>query len=591
LPRANFHNYDILTEDDMGNDGFEDKMRAETRMKAIEGRLARLETFLNLAKPANAPALPAAVQTPPVTPPAAPPPSPGPKPLPPPQSPLAARQLGGHPGSLLGVVGVICFVLAAGFIIKLSLDSGWLTPPRQIGLAVLFGLGLIITGFSLLDSDSEYASYLPAAGIIVIYAAVFAAHRMYALLPFESAISLSALVTGFCVLIYTKIREDIYPVTAAVGSYFSPAILGLGASSVFAVYYYLLCSIGFAVISIWVKSRALTLVAAYLAMLMTAAAGLTLKADALVASMLAFNFLALSGGVYLYTVQNGTPLNERESATLLPALLFFYATEYYYIDRLLPGVAPWLSLAFAGLLLAFYLAAKRRFPEGRMGSEGLVMTFITVVSFHSFYLELLPADAKPWLFVAIMIVLCCPEVKLRPGAGNAMRVPALGVLAVLLIEFLSMLSHLLSGTGDARLSVALFSVASMWALIVFRCGEIKDGNGYAPLLGAAHLLAVVGLYRLTKDAGSLEVSISWLFYATAVITYAFSRKDEAMARSAVFVLAFAAAKALLYDAAAAPTVVRIVCLLLTGAALYGSGFFLRKIAGWKAEKRAEAAAK
>jgi hypothetical protein len=214
------------------------------------------------------------------------------------------------------------------------------------------------------------------------------------------------------------------------------------------------------------------------------------------------------------------------------------------------------------------------------------MTFITVVSFHSFYLELLPADAKPWLFVAIMIVLCCPEVSLRPGRGGAMWIPALGVLAVLAIELLSMLSHLLSGTGDAWLSVSLVSVASMWALIVFRGGEVKEGNGYAPLLGAAHLLAVVGLYRLTKESGSLEVSISWLFYATAVITYAFSRKDEVMARSAVFVLAFAAGKALLYDAASAPTVVRIVCLLLTGAALYGSGFFLRKIAGWKSEQPA-----
>lgn len=568
----------------MENPGFEDRMRAETRMKTIEERLQRLEAFLNLARPAAAaaPAVPAAPDVP-ASPAGAPKALPKPVPAVPAPAAPAARA---HPGNLLGVVGVICFVLAAGFIIKLSLDSGWLTPPRQIGLAVVFGLGLVLAGFSLLDSDSEYASYLPAAGIIVIYAAVFAAHRMYSLIHFEAAISLSALVTGFCVLIYTKIREDIYPVTAAVGSYFAPAIMGLGASSVFAVYYYLLCSIGFAVISIWVKSRALTLVAAYLAMLMTAAAGLTLKADGLIAAMLAFNFVALSGGVYLYTIQNGSPLTERESATLLPALLFFYATEYYYVDRLLPGVAPWLSLAFAGLLLVFYLGAKKRFPDGRMGSEGLVMTFITVVSFHSFYLELLPADAKPWLFVAIMIVLCCPEVSLRPGKGGAMTVPALGVLAVLAIEFLSMISHLLSGTGDAWLTVSLFSVAGMWVLIFFRGDELEGGDAYGPLLGAAHLLAVLGLYRLTKDAGSLEVSISWLFYATAVITYAFSRKDETMARSAVFVLAFAAGKALLYDASAAPTVVRIICLLLTGAALYGSGFFMRKIAGWKAEKKA-----
>ena len=569
----------------MENQSFEERIKSESRLKSIEERLARLEKTLGLAKPETAPA-PA---------PAAPPP-------PPPQPaaisaalpvsfagaprPAAAAPGTRSGGNLLGIVGVICFVLAAGLIIKLSLDSGWLTPPRQIGLALLFGLGLVVAGFALMGADREYASYLPAAGIIVLYAAVFAAHRLYNLLPFESAISLSAMVSGLCVWIYTRIREDVYPVTAAVGSYFAPAILNLGAGSVFAVYYYLLCSIGFAVISIWVKSRTLTVVSAYLAMLMTALAGIELKDDRLAATMLGLNFIILSAGVYFYTVQNKTPLTERESASMLPALLFFYAMEYYFIDRLLPGLAPWLSLGFAGLLLGLYLAAKARFPEGKMGSEGMILSFITVVCFHSFYLELLPVGVRPWMFVAITAFFCIPDVKLRGGAGGAWRIPALGLMAVLAIEFFSMVSHLLAGTDGSWLAVSLFSVVSLWILIAFRGDDLAGTDGYGPLLGAAHLLAVLGLYRLTKDAGSLEVSISWLIYAVAVIAYAFSRKDETLARSAVFVLAFAAGKALLYDAASAPTVVRIVCLLLTGAALYGSGFFLRKIAGWKTEKQA-----
>lgn len=570
----------------MENQSFEEKIKSESRIKTIEERLARLEKFLGMTKTETAPAAapaPTAVAPQPAPAPAAAaalPTSFASAPQPAPAAAPAPRT----GGNLLGIVGVICFVLAAGFIIKLSLDSGWLTPPRQVGLALMFGLGLVVAGFALMGADREYASYLPAAGIIVMYAAVFAAHRLHNLLPFESAISLSAMVSGLCVWIYTRIREDIYPVTAAVGSYCAPAILGLGAGSVFAVYYYLLCSTGFAVISIWVKSRTLTVVAGYLAMLMTALAGLTLKDDRLAATMLGLNFIILSAGVYFYTVQNKTPLTERESSSLLPALLFFYAMEYYFIDRLLPGVAPWLSLGFAGLLLVLYLAAKARFPEGKMGSEGMILAFITVVCFHSFYLELLPTGARPWMFVAITAFFCIPDVKLRGGAGGAWRIPALGLMAVMAIEFFSMISHLLMGTGGTWLPVSLFSVAALWILIYFRGDDLAGTDGYGPLLGAAHLLAVLGLYRLTKDAGSLHVSVSWLIYAVGVITYAFSRKDETLARSAVFVLAFAAGKALLYDAANAPTVVRIVCLLLTGAALYGSGFFLRKIAGWKTEK-------
>jgi uncharacterized membrane protein len=561
----------------MDNSGFEGS--GEARLKAVEARLERLEKFLGQGQQAAAAAAVAAPAVPRPAPP--PPPLPPSLPLPP---PYIAPQQRPRAGNWLGAVAVICFVLAAGFIIKLSLDSGWLTPTRQIGLALMLGFGLVAAGLALLDADRDYASLLPAAGVIVLYAAVFAAHRFYSLLPFESAIAVSAMVSGLCVWLYTRIRSDIYPVAAAAGSYCAPLVLHLGAGSEFSVYYYLLCSVGFAVLSIWVRSRTLTMVSAYLAMLMTAFTGLALKQDALTATMLALNFGVLSAGVYFYSAQNEAPLTEAESLGLMPVLLFFYAMEYYFIDRLAPGLAPWLSLGFAGLLLGLYLAAKKRFPGQALGSESLVMAFITVVLFHSFYLELLPRDARPWLFGVIMLALCAPALTLgRAGRSGPLRLPALGVLAVLALEFISMASHLFSGHDGQWLAAAFFSVLAMWALISYKGEELAGTSGYGPLLGAAHLLAVLGLYRLTKEAGSLYVSASWLVYAGAVIGYAFARRDGALARSAVFVLAFAAGKALLYDAAAAPTVVRIVCLLLTGAALYGSGFFLRKISGWKDE--------
>jgi len=61
---------------------------------------------------------------------------------------------------------------------------------------------------------------------------------------------------------------------------------------------------------------------------------------------------------------------------------------------------------------------------------------------------------------------------------------------------------------------------------------------------------------------------------------AFVYKNKTMANSAIPVLGFAAGKALLFDAASAPTIVRIGCLALTGAVLYGCGFFMRKIKNW-----------
>lgn len=561
----------------------------DNKINSLEARLSLVEAAL--AKAARQGTVPKPAAPAPAVPPAAPVPPPTLQTL---LRPRATAAAGPAPlrviprersGNWLGIVASICFVFAAAFIIKLSIDSGWLTPERQIGLAVLLGIGLIAAGFALMEADREYASLLPGAGIIVLYVTVFAAHRLYSIISFENAISLVSLVSAVCIWLYTRIREDWYPVTAAVGSYCAPVLLSLGTSSNFTVYYFLLCSTAFAVISIWVRSRTLTLVSAYLAIMMTAFTGLYLKQDGLIAGMLALNFVVFASGTYLYTRQSLKPLTETESAGFLPLLLFFYAMEYYFIDRLQPGLAPWLSLGFAAILLGLYQSANKWFPEANIGSKSMVYAFVAVVCFHSFYLELLPAAGKPWLFVAITLIIALTPVKIGGAQEDGpLRIPALAVLAVLLLEYVGMVSHLLSGSELSWLAVSLASLVALWAVIYARGEEFAGKNGHGPLLGAAHLLAVSGLYRLTTDTGSLAVSASWLFYAVCVIAFAFDRKDEVMAKSAMLVLGFAAGKALLYDAASAPTTVRILCLLLTGAALYGSGFLIRKISSWKTGK-------
>lgn len=92
---------------------------------------------------------------------------------------------------------------------------------------------------------------------------------------------------------------------------------------------------------------------------------------------------------------------------------------------------------------------------------------------------------------------------------------------------------------------------------------------------------ITTLYNQTHAQNSLAVSISWLIYAIAIIIFAFIRKDRLMANSALFVLGLAAGKALIYDAASTPTVVRIAYLLFTGVVLYASGYLFKKIAAWK----------
>lgn len=489
------------------------------------------------------------------------------------------------PGSWLGLIGIVCFVLAAGFIIKLSIESGWLTPERQVGLAALLGLSLIGAGFALQRSDRDYAALLPAAGVVVLYLTAFASYRYYALVSFEVALSLSAMVSVICIWLYAELKHDVYAVTAAVGSYIAPAVLGLNTAGEFTLYYFVTCSLGFAVISIWVRSRTLSLVASYMAILMTGLVGMGIQDSVLVAVILALHFVIYSVGTYLHSQHTGQLMTQDEAWGFFPVLLIFYGCEYYHINKLSPELAPWISLAFAGLIIGLYLAAQSwKKADTPMHSRPMVTAFATVVAFHAIYLELMPDSAQPWLLVALMLALAFGRFDFSSDkATQAYKFPLAALALVAAIEYISMLAHLCSGLrAEAWLPVSLASFAAIWLALALGPRRMGQRNEYGlTLLAAAHMLAIMAFYRLTKDIGSLAVSASWLLYAVAVIGFAFKRRDEIMAKSALFVLSFAAAKALLYDASSAPTVVRILCLLLTGAVLYGSGFLMRKIADWK----------
>lgn len=487
------------------------------------------------------------------------------------------------PMNWLGFTALICFVLAAGLIIKLSIDSGWLTPTRQIGISALLGTSLIGAGLWFMKLDRKYASLLPSAGIIILYLTSFAAHLYYDLISSDTALVLTSMVSAVSIGLFHKIRHDVYVVTAAIGAYLSPIIFDMNVLSDFTLYYFLLCSVSFAILSIFLQSRLLILVPANLAILGTAIIGLRIHNDALIATCLGLNFFIFSVGTYLYSKHHQKPLTETEAWSFLPVLVVFYAAEYFYIHNINAALAPWISLGFSGVLLGLYLSARALFPNG-LGSQNLILSFVTLVCFHSVYIVLLPDDFKPWLLVLITLgAAFIPTPSLQQKYKDLFIVPLLAIGVIVAIEYVSIVSHLFHDRGSSWVLASLASVASIWTLLIAKSAILRTkSDTYYGLLASAHVLAILGLYRLANEAGSLAVSASWLLYAVIVmVLFATPRKDAVMAKSALMVLAFAAGKALLYDASNAPTLIRIFCLLLTGAVLYGCGFLMRRVASWK----------
>ncbi|MGE0259269.1 MAG: DUF2339 domain-containing protein [Alphaproteobacteria bacterium] len=143
-------------------------------------------------------------------------------PLPEPVSPLSEAWAYWEPKIVenwLVWLGGAALALGGAFLVKLSIDYGWLTPAVRVVLGALFGIALAAGAEWLRRREPEEAagSYVPqalaAAGAATVFAAIYAAHQLYGLLPSGIAFALLAATAGAAVAL--SLRHG--PLVAALG--------------------------------------------------------------------------------------------------------------------------------------------------------------------------------------------------------------------------------------------------------------------------------------------------------------------------------------------------------------------------------------
>jgi uncharacterized membrane protein len=127
---------------------------------------------------------------------------------------------------VLLAVGVVALILAAGYLLRLSFDRGWISPlMRCIGGALAGGIvgGL---GWRLQSRYRTYGAALIGCGAAIIYLSVWAAARLYEVLPPTTGIVGLALVSVALAMIAFAIDVEALGTTAALGAFFAPLLLG-----------------------------------------------------------------------------------------------------------------------------------------------------------------------------------------------------------------------------------------------------------------------------------------------------------------------------------------------------------------------------
>ena len=111
-----------------------------------------------------------------------------------PRLPATAVPLTRRPAALLSseqwigqrvllAVGVVALILAAGYLLRLSFDRGWISPVMRCIGGALSGIAVGAVGWRLQSRYRTYGAALVGCGAAIIYLSVWAAARLYGVLP------------------------------------------------------------------------------------------------------------------------------------------------------------------------------------------------------------------------------------------------------------------------------------------------------------------------------------------------------------------------------------------------------------------------
>ncbi len=122
-------------------------------------------------------------------------------------------------------LGAITLALAAIFLVRYSIEEGYLSPPVRVILAALFGFGLIAGAEKVIGRDARVAQAMAAAGVAALYGALLSAVSLYELISKFAAGGGAAALTAFAIGV--SLRHGIFVAALAfVGGFASPAIIG-----------------------------------------------------------------------------------------------------------------------------------------------------------------------------------------------------------------------------------------------------------------------------------------------------------------------------------------------------------------------------
>jgi uncharacterized membrane protein len=177
-----------------------------------------------------------------------------------PRTPSAIDRLAGEffawlkRGNPLARIGIVILFFGAAFLAKYAADNSLFPIELRFIALALGAFGLLIIGWRLRDKRAVYAQLLQGGGIAGLYLTVFAATKLYQLLPLGFAFALMVVVALAAAVIAVTQNSLSLAVIGTAGGFLAPILVSSGSGNHVALFsYYAILNLGVFAIA-WFKT-------------------------------------------------------------------------------------------------------------------------------------------------------------------------------------------------------------------------------------------------------------------------------------------------------------------------------------------------
>ncbi len=148
-------------------------------------------------------------------------------------------------GNIMVRVGVVVLFFGVAFLLKFAADHALLPVELRLAGVAAGGIVMLVLGWRLREKRPAYALVLQGGAVGVLYLTVFAALRLFSLIPAGPAFAVLFVFSAFSATLAVLQNARALAVLAAAGGFLAPVLISTGAGSHIHLFsYYLILNLG-----------------------------------------------------------------------------------------------------------------------------------------------------------------------------------------------------------------------------------------------------------------------------------------------------------------------------------------------------------